>query len=45
MLVNLDSSLDQPNRRYSNSYQPFGQENLITDKMDLALTTQGMKIQ
>ena len=39
LLVNLDSSLDQPNRRYSNSYQPFGQENLITDKMDLALTS------
>ncbi len=39
LLVNLDSSLVEPNRRYSNSYQPFGQENLITDKMDLALTS------
>jgi hypothetical protein len=36
LLVNLDTSVENSNRRYSTSYQQFGNENLITDELDAA---------
>lgn len=39
LLVNLDNSLENPNRRYSNSFQQFGQENSITNQLDLDSTS------
>ena len=36
LLVNLDSSLEKSNRRYSTAYQQFGQEALITDELNAA---------
>ena len=36
LLVNLDNSVENSNRRYSTSYQQFGKENLINDELDAA---------
>ena len=34
LLVNLDTSVENSNRRYSTSYQEFGKENLINDELN-----------
>src|SRR6056300_1730230 len=34
LLVNLDTSVENLNRRYSTSYQQFGKENLIDDELN-----------
>tara|TARA_E500000178_G_scaffold355365_1_gene427732 strand:- start:5294 stop:7423 length:2130 start_codon:yes stop_codon:yes gene_type:complete len=36
LLVNLDTSVENSNRRYSTSYQQFGKENLINDELNAA---------
>jgi hypothetical protein len=36
LLVNLDASVENSNRRYSTSYQQFGKENLIDDELNAA---------
>jgi len=36
IIINLDSSLEKSNRRYSTTYQQFGQEALITDELKAA---------
>ena len=36
LLVNLDNSVENSNRRYSTSYQQFGKENLINDELNAA---------
>ena len=36
LLVNLDASVENSNRRYSTSYQQFGKENLINDELNAA---------
>ena len=36
LLVNLDTSVENSNRRYSTSYQEFGKENLINDELNAA---------
>ena len=36
LLVNLDTSVEYSNRRYSTSYQQFGKENLINDELNAA---------
>jgi hypothetical protein len=36
LLVNLDASVENSNRRYSTSYRQFGKDNLIDDQLDAA---------
>ena len=36
LLVNLDASVENSNRRYSTSYRQFGKENLIDDELNAA---------